>query len=84
VEYVLNVEQRTATMVWEYSNGQYAAGMGSVQRLDNGNTFIGWGSSQGVAASEITPDGQAIFELTLPPSQISYRAYRLPYYGDME
>jgi hypothetical protein len=82
VEYALNPDARTATLVWAYSNGQYASGMGSVQRLENGNTFIGWGSSQGVAVSEVTPAGQAVFELTLPPSQISYRAYRLPYYGD--
>ena len=84
VEYALNVEERTATLVWSYTNGQYAAGMGSVQRLENGNTFIGWGSSGGVAASEVTPEGQVVFELTLPETQISYRAYRLPYYGEIE
>ncbi|MBN1565548.1 MAG: aryl-sulfate sulfotransferase [Anaerolineae bacterium] len=84
VEYELDQEARTATLVWSYSNGQYAAGMGSVQRLANGNTFIGWGSSEGVTASEVTPEGEVVFELSLPPSEISYRAYRLPFYGEIE
>ena len=84
VEYAINPEERIATLVWSYSNGQYAAGMGSVQRLENGNTFIGWGSSMGVAATEVSPSGQVVFELTLPETQISYRAFRLPFYGDAE
>ena len=84
VEYELDSDAKTATLVWSYSNGQYAAGMGSVQRLENGNTVIGWGSSQGVAVSEVTLAGDVVFELTLPPTEISYRAYRLPFYGSVQ
>lgn len=83
VEYEIDEENRTATLVWSYDNGTFAAGMGSVQRLENGNTVIGWGSAQGPAVSEVTPDGDVVFELYLPSNQISYRAYRLPFYGEL-
>src|SRR5262249_1557432 len=48
-EYQLDEANMTATLVWSYShpnvNGiiAYYDATGSVQRLSNGNTFIGWG-----------------------------------------
>ncbi|MBA2423506.1 MAG: aryl-sulfate sulfotransferase [Chitinophagales bacterium] len=48
-EYLLDQDNKIATLVWSYShppiNGQnvFAAAMGNVQRLPNGNTFINWG-----------------------------------------
>ncbi|MBA2406922.1 MAG: aryl-sulfate sulfotransferase, partial [Chitinophagales bacterium] len=49
-EYILDEVNKTATLVWKYSHPGAQAGtnlyylaMGSVQRLDNGNTFINWG-----------------------------------------
>lgn len=83
VEYELDLEEMTATMVWEYRDAQerYAPTMGSAQRLENGNTLIGWGSASpdGPSISEVTPDGEVVFELYLPETQINFAAYRHPF-----
>lgn len=49
-----------------------AHAMGNVQRLDNGNLFVGWGTAQRV--SEFADDGTLLFDATLP--EVSYRAFR--------
>jgi hypothetical protein len=78
VEYEVDEDNRTATLVWSYNDGRFAGAMGSVQRLPNGNTLIGWGSAPptGPTVSEVTPDRQLVFALSLHESQQSYRAYR--------
>lgn len=78
VEYEVDEGNRTATLVWSYSDGRFAGAMGSVQRLPNGNTLIGWGSapSTGPNVTEVTPDREVVFALSLHESQMSYRAYR--------
>jgi arylsulfotransferase ASST len=78
VEYRIDEEKSTATLVWSYDDGRFAGSMGSVQRLANGNTLIGWGSAPatGPSVSEVTADGEVVFALSLPESQMSYRAYR--------
>jgi len=78
VEYAIDQENRTARLIWSYDDGRYSGTMGSVQRLANGNTLIGWGSAppSGPSVTEITPDGEIAFALSLPPTQMSYRAYR--------
>ncbi|MDQ7024108.1 MAG: aryl-sulfate sulfotransferase [Anaerolineae bacterium] len=79
VEYELDQENRTATLVWSYTDGRYSATMGSAQRLSNGNTLIGWGSAPptGSSVSEVNADGEVVYALSLPPSQINYRVYRV-------
>ena len=49
VEYKLNVQDSTATLVWEYDHGKtiYTSSGGSAQRLSNGNTVIGWSRPPG-------------------------------------
>ncbi|HKI78312.1 MAG TPA: aryl-sulfate sulfotransferase [Ignavibacteriaceae bacterium] len=44
VEYVLDEADTSATMVWEFDHGRkiYTSSGGSVQRLPNGNTIVGW------------------------------------------
>ncbi|MCL4487616.1 MAG: aryl-sulfate sulfotransferase [Chloroflexi bacterium] len=87
VEYQLDETAKTATLVWEYRDTPdvYAAAMGNVQRLSNGNTpgdsnsFIGWGT--GATVTEVKPDGSKAFELTLGTSQMTYRAFRFPWLG---
>ena len=49
-----------------------ALAMGNAQRLPNGNLFVGWGTAKRI--SEFSPDGELIFDATLP--ELSYRAYR--------
>ncbi|MCE9602055.1 MAG: aryl-sulfate sulfotransferase [Gemmatimonadetes bacterium] len=78
-EYRLDPRLRTATLVWQYRHSPpiYTPFTGSVQRLSNGNTLIGWA---GVAvASEVTPGGQLAWEgrLTHPRGVITYRATRI-------
>jgi hypothetical protein len=80
VEYSLDEKSKTITKVWEYRHTPdiYAEAMGSVQRLANGNTVIGWGlsDSTGVAITEVQPDGSTAFELSIPTDQFNYRAYK--------
>jgi hypothetical protein len=88
VEYQLNEDAKTATMVWEYrhSPDMYADAMGSVQRLANGNTLIGWGnkSADGTAVcTEVHPDNSIALELFLPKGQFCYRAYKYPWVSRM-
>ncbi len=81
VEYKLDQANKIATMVWDYRHlpDLYSSAMGSVQRLSNGNTIVGWGSMS-VASSpvmtEVHPDKSVALELFLPPGQICYRALK--------
>ncbi len=84
VEYTLDVQKKTAVMVWDYRHTPdlYADAMGSVQRLNNGNTLIGWGntSSAGTAVlTEVRPDNTIALEMFLPKGQFCYRAYKYPW-----
>ncbi len=47
VEYQLDQQNKIATLVWQYRHTPdiYAPAMGSVERLANGNTLIGWGEA---------------------------------------
>jgi len=77
VEYELNEVTRIATRVWEYRNSPdvYAFAMGYSERLDNGNTIIGWGAGN-TAFTEVNAAGEKVFELTLPAGMVSYRAFK--------
>ncbi|MCL4540264.1 MAG: aryl-sulfate sulfotransferase [Bacteroidetes bacterium] len=81
VEYSLNEQTKTSTLVWQFrkSPDAYTPSMGSVERLPNGNTFVGWGLNPSVAATEVTPDDSVVYEIDLPDSLISYRALRFPW-----
>ncbi|MCX6152373.1 MAG: aryl-sulfate sulfotransferase [Ignavibacteriales bacterium] len=86
VEYELDEQNKIATLVWEYRHSPdvFASSRGSVQRLPNGNTLIGWGSSseaKKLAVTEVTPDKKVVFELSLPLKLSSYRAYRFQYFN---
>jgi hypothetical protein len=83
VEYKLDEAKKTATLVWQYSPDPeiFGQAMGYVQRLPNGNTFIGWGYDEGgmPAVTEVTPDGQIALQMSLPYDVFSYRAYKFPF-----
>jgi hypothetical protein len=80
LEYRLDEENRTVELVWQFRNtpNNYGYAMGYVQRLNNGNAFIGWGTSN-PTLTEVRPDGSKALELTLPSGIYSYRAFRFPW-----
>ncbi len=80
VEYRLDEAGKTATLIWQYRNSPdtYGFAMGDAERLDNGNTFIGWGATN-PTATEVRSDGSKAFEVTLAPGMYSYRTYRYPW-----
>ncbi len=84
VEYKLDEQNKTADLVWEYRHNPdiFNSSMGSVQRLSNGNTLIGWGGASATgspAATEVHPDNSIALELYLPLGQMSYRVYKFPW-----
>ncbi len=83
VEYVLDEQHMTATLVWQFLHGfsVFGSAMGYVQRLANGNTLISWGAAT-PSVTEVSPDGSVIYELSFPYGVYSYRAYRLEWNSD--
>jgi len=82
VEYELDESNKIARLIWCYTNDPPVTtmAMGYAQRLDNGNTVIGWGqNSNALAMTEVTAQGEKVFELGFPVGIYSYRAYRFVY-----
>jgi hypothetical protein len=77
VEYEIDEKKMTATLVWQYRHGPevFSPATGSVQRLRNGHTLIGWGID-GPAFTEVTPDAKVVAEMRFGPRLSSYRAFR--------
>ncbi|MEO8665247.1 MAG: aryl-sulfate sulfotransferase [Ignavibacteria bacterium] len=77
VEYALNEQTKTATLVWQYRNTPdiFGFAMGSVQRLTNGNTLISWGATN-PTMTEVKTNGTKTLELTMPPGIFSYRTFK--------
>ena len=77
VEYALDEQNKTITLIWQYRHSPdiFGLAMGYVQRLDNGNTFIGWGAAN-PSVTEVDPNGNKVLELNLPGGIFSYRAYK--------
>ena len=74
VEYQIDEGAKTATMTWEFRHvpAFYVLFTGSAQRFDSGNTLIGWPWPPTLAATEVTSDGNVVWEGTLrSPSGIS-------------
>jgi hypothetical protein len=79
VEYAIDPVTRTARMVWQYraSPALYTPFTGSVQRLENGNTLVGFMWIGRI--HEVSPTSQLVWSATLgAPTPIStYRALRV-------
>ncbi len=77
VEYALDVPHRIATMVWQYNAGIFTVAFGSVQRLSNGNTLVGFGYAGEI--HEVDPKdklvARATFAYGMRPA--FYRATRI-------
>ena len=84
-EYRLDETNKGATHVWQYvpTNNIATTSRGSVQRLANGNTFIGWGVSTNGPnpdAAEVTSGGRKVFDLSFTNALVnSYRAFRFSF-----
>ncbi len=79
VEYQLDLNARTARMVWQYDANPalYAFAMGFAQRLQNGNTLVTYGILPYVR--EVNRAGELQWSLLPPPEQpgIIYRSFRI-------
>ncbi len=91
VEYRLDTVAKTSTRVWEYRHvpDLYAPTRGSVQRLENGNTVIGWGSARtvgagGPAVTEVRPDKSVVFELSFVDKMSSFRTHKFVWNAHMK
>jgi len=84
VEYELDTDQMTATLVWEFANDHpfsYSYYMGNAQRLSNGNTLINWGVGTLPKATEVQPNGEKVFEMWFVDGYHTYRTFRFPWQG---
>lgn len=82
VEYQLDVNAHAAALVFEFRHAPpiYTNFTGSVQRFANGNTMVGYTfGSTTLVATEVTPDGDVVYEGTLHASrsQTPYRFVKL-------
>jgi hypothetical protein len=77
VEYALDTIARTATMIWEYRHvpAIYTPFVGSVQRLENERTLIGWGTVG--RATEAASDGGTTWEAEIRLDGVPAFVYRV-------
>ena len=79
VEYALDEtdpDNLVATVENEYAPGRFMSFAGSAERLDNGNTLIGWTNAAEGVATELGPDFAPIWDLAASNGFGSYRVYR--------
>ena len=87
VEYKIDEQAKTATMVWEYDHDKqiYTSSGGSIQRLPNGNTLIGWSRPPGGGIYHPTMtevnDTNIVMEMSFQAQDtlFSYRAFKFPW-----
>ena len=85
VEYIVNTNNMTATLVWQYppvpTTAIYAYYMGDVQRLTNGNTLIDWAVGNLPKLTEVRPDDTKAFEMNWVNQYEAYRTWRCSWPG---
>ena len=65
IDVELDLDERTAEPLWTYADpGRKNDVMGDVQRLDNGNTIVGY-STRGIV-QEVSPAGEVLQQLEWP------------------
>jgi hypothetical protein len=77
----LDEKSRTATVIDQYHHlpGLLSQALGSMQDLDQGHRFVGWGISS--YFTEYDASGHAIFDGHLFTGTSSYRAFKQPWEG---
>ena len=77
VEYIINENNKTAELIWEYAHPDNILGlaMGSVQRLTNGNTLINWGTinDRGALITEVNYEKDIVLEIQYPNPHRNYK-----------
>lgn len=83
VEYRVDEVNKTVEKVAEFYNTPetYGRFMGNMQRLMNGNTLIGWGTSGMPLLTEFDVVGQKILEINTAADLGTYRAFRFQWQG---
>ena len=77
----LNARRHKATLVRQFAraSGTSAQSEGSLQRLPDGNVFVGFGSEP--FFSEFSQRGKLLLDGSLPQDDGTYRTYRFPWTG---
>ena len=84
VEYELDPNAGTATLVWEYRAvpDRYTYHQGNAQRLPNGNTLINFVLAEYPKVTEVNRDGEIEFEMDfVKRGAVAYRVFRFPWTG---
>jgi hypothetical protein len=77
----VNPQTKTDTLLAQYEHPKplKSGSQGNLQRLENGDFFIGWGAEP--YFSEFTAAGAMVFDAHLPAKTESYRGYRFAWTG---
>lgn len=78
----LDMKTMTATLVYQFIRNPplQVPNDGDMQRLSDGNYFVGWGGTRGM--TEFLPSGQEVFDASLPSGWLSYRDYLATWTGN--
>lgn len=76
VEY--SIQPTTATLVWSYQATFLSGTLGSVRRLGDGSTVIGWGTGTAPWFEQILADGTQSLTISVPGGLNIYRAEPSP------
>ena len=92
VEYHVDLQQGTASLVWEYeapptpNTPHFAGATGSFRRYPDGDSLIGWGFMSGAdfglqgnaGFTEVDASGNLLWQLSFPAGDELYRAIKVP------
>ena len=81
IDVKLDEQAKTATLVSAFTHPRklLSASQGNVERLPNGNVFVGWGSQRWF--TEFSPSGEVLFDGRLARGNDNYRAFRYEWIG---
>jgi hypothetical protein len=75
-EYALDTTNHTATLVWDYTPaGKYTLFAGSVGRLGNGDTLIGWAADRTALATEVDANKDVVWSASTGPALPGHQQY---------
>jgi hypothetical protein len=81
-EYDIDEKNKTARLVWSYTDGRFTYATGSVQRLNNGDTLIGWGlevtglRSDVPRITEVNASGTVVMNIYFPDRSGLYNVFK--------